>query len=100
MNSFLSLKKYLAENYELITSTDKTINYLELIFVTYIRLSLLRVCRLLLCYINALRPNSDLSQTSHYNIKGLLVREVMRIENMITQVKFSWYFRSFSPLRL
>ena len=38
---------------------------------------------------NPLRTNSDLSQTSHYNIKGLLVREVMRIENMITQVKFS-----------
>ena len=39
--------------------------------------------------LNPLRTNSDLSQTSHYNIKGLLVREVMRIENMITQVKFS-----------
>ena len=24
----------------------------------------------------------------------------MRIENMITQVKFYWYFNSFSPLRL
>ena len=35
---------------------------------------------------NPLRPNSDLSQTSHCNIKGLLVSEVMRIENMITQV--------------
>ena len=29
--------------------------------------------------------NSDLSQTSHCNIKGLSVSEVMRIENMITQ---------------
>ena len=37
---------------------------------------------------NPLRPNSDLSQTSYCNIKGLSVREVMRIENMITQVKF------------
>ena len=37
--------------------------------------------------VNPLRPNSDLSQTSHCNIKGLLVWEVMRIENMITQVK-------------
>ena len=37
---------------------------------------------------NPLRPNSDLSETSHCNIKGLSVREVMRIENMITQVKF------------
>ena len=39
-------------------------------------------------YINPLRPNSDLSQTSHCNIKGLSLSEVMRIENMITQVKF------------
>ena len=39
--------------------------------------------------VNPLRPNSDLSQTSHCNIKGLSVRTVMRIENMITQVKFS-----------
>ena len=38
--------------------------------------------------INPLRSNSDMSQTSHCNIKGLSVREVMRIENMITQVKF------------
>ena len=38
--------------------------------------------------VNPLRPNSDLSQTSHCNIKGLSVRVVMRIENMITQVKF------------
>ena len=37
---------------------------------------------------NPLRPNSDLSQTSHCNIKGLSVSEVMRIENMISQVKF------------
>ena len=38
--------------------------------------------------LNSLRPNSDLSQTSHCNIKGLSVIEVMRIENMITQVQF------------
>ena len=38
--------------------------------------------------INPLRPNSDLSQTSHCNIKGFSVGEVMRIENMITQVQF------------
>ena len=37
---------------------------------------------------NPLRPNSDLSQTSHCNIEGLSVSEVMRIENTITQVKF------------
>ena len=34
--------------------------------------------------INPLRPNSDLCQTSHCNIKGLSVSEVMRIENRIT----------------
>ena len=39
-------------------------------------------------YLTLLRPNSDLSQTSHCNIKCLSVSEVMRIENMITQVKF------------
>ena len=38
--------------------------------------------------VNPLRPNSDLSETSHCNIKGLSVSAVMRIENMITQVKF------------
>ena len=38
--------------------------------------------------INPLRPNNDLSQTSHCNIKGLSVSEVMRIENEITPVKF------------
>ena len=31
--------------------------------------------------LNPLRPNNDLSQTSHCNIKGLSVSEVMRIEN-------------------
>ena len=55
-------------------------------------LLLLRVSRLVAIvrqtFINPLRPNSDLSQTSHCNIKGLSVREVMRIENMITQVQF------------
>ena len=38
--------------------------------------------------LNPLRPNNDLSQTSHCNIKGLSVSEVMRIENKITPVKF------------
>ena len=37
--------------------------------------------------INPLRPNNDASQTSHCNIRGLSVSEVMRIENMITQVQ-------------
>ena len=35
-----------------------------------------------------LRPNNDLSQTSHCNIKGVSVSEFMRIENEITPVKF------------
>ena len=38
--------------------------------------------------LNPLRPNSDLSQTSHCNIKSLSVSEVMRIKKIITQVKF------------
>ena len=38
--------------------------------------------------VNPLGPNSDLSQTSHCNIKGLSVSEVMRSENMITLVQF------------
>ena len=44
--------------------------------------------RMMKGYVNPLRANSDLSQTSHYNIKSLSVSEVMRIENMITSVKF------------
>ena len=36
--------------------------------------------------LNPLRPNSDLCQTSHCNIKGLSVSEVTRTENMITQI--------------
>ena len=35
-----------------------------------------------------INPNRDLSQTSHRNNKGLSVREFVRIENIITQVKF------------
>ena len=38
--------------------------------------------------VNTLRRNNDLNQTSHCHIKGLSVKEVMRIENTITQVKF------------
>ena len=41
----------------------------------------------LLLLFKPLRPNNDLSQTSHCNIKGLSVSEVMRIDNMITPVK-------------
>ena len=37
--------------------------------------------------IQPLRLNSDLSQTSHCNITSFSVDEVMRIENMISQVK-------------
>ena len=39
-------------------------------------------------HFNPLRPNNDESQTSHCNIKGVSVSEVMRIQNMITQVLF------------
>ena len=39
---------------------------------------------------NPISPNSDPSQISHCNIKSLSVREVMRIENMITQVRNVW----------
>ena len=37
---------------------------------------------------NPLRPNNDLSQSSHCDIKALSVSEVKRIENMITQMTF------------
>ena len=40
--------------------------------------------------VSPLDPNSDWSEISHCIIKGLLVRKVKRIENMITQVKFSY----------
>ena len=39
-------------------------------------------------HFNPLRPNNDVSQTSHRNIKGVSASEVMRIDNMITQVQF------------
>ena len=42
--------------------------------------------------INPLRPNYDLSETPHCNIRGLSVSEVMRIENMIAQVKILLIF--------
>ena len=38
--------------------------------------------------INPLRSNNDVNQTSHCNVKGVSVSEVMRNENMITQVQF------------
>ena len=39
--------------------------------------------------VNPLSPKGDLSKISHCSIKGLSVSELMRIENMITQVKFA-----------
>ena len=39
-------------------------------------------------WMNPLRPNNDPSQTPPCNIKGLSVSEVLRIENMIIQIKF------------
>ena len=52
--------------------------------------------------VNTLSPNSGLSQISHCSIKGLLVREVMRTENMIS-LKLNYlnnYVNSFSQLLL
>ena len=37
---------------------------------------------------NPLRPKSDLKDIYHCNVKGLSVREIMRIENLISEVKF------------
>ena len=45
-----------------------------------------------------LSPNSDPSQTSHRSFKDLSVGGFMRIANMITKVKFSEHFNSFSLL--
>ena len=50
--------------------------------------------------LDRLSPNSDMTQISHCSTKGLLVTEVMRIENTLTQVQFSRHFDSFSPLFL
>ena len=36
-----------------------------------------------------LSRNSDLNRNSHYYIKRLTVKEIVRIENMIIQVKLS-----------
>ena len=47
-----------------------------------------------------LRPNSDVSEISHFLRKGLSIREVMRIKSMITKVEFCRYFGSLSPLVL
>ena len=45
-----------------------------------------RICNLILG-LKGLRPKSDRSETSHCNVKGLSVSEVMRIENLIAQVE-------------
>ena len=37
---------------------------------------------------------------SRCSIKGLSVREVMRIENMIVEARLAWYFNRFSSLLL
>ena len=50
--------------------------------------SVVQPCHQRVLSFNPLGPNSDPSQTSHCNNKALSVSEVMRIENMITQVKF------------
>ena len=58
------------------------------IFFIWRATSLLVLLLLCVTLFNPLRPNNDLSQTSHCNIKGLSVSEVTRIDNMITQVRF------------
>ena len=42
-----------------------------------------------LSQLNPLAPNSDMSQISHCTIKSSSAREVMRIENMISQVNIN-----------
>ena len=37
---------------------------------------------------NPLRPKSDLNEIYHCSVKGLSVIEIMRIENLISEVKF------------
>ena len=74
----------------------KNLSVLDLVLSGVKGLNTIAHCMVL----NPLSPDSDLSQISHCSIKGLLVREVMRIESMITQVTFSRYFNSFSPLLL
>ena len=39
--------------------------------------------------VNPLSSNNVRSLISHSSIKGVSIREIMRIENMITQVQFS-----------
>ena len=70
--------------------------YLILLSLWLVQLKVIAVA----IWFNPLRPNNDVSQTSHCNIKGVSVSEVMRIENMITQVQCYWYFNSLSPLLL
>ena len=48
----------------------------------------------MLCKVNPLSPNSDLNQISHCCIKGLSVREVLRIENMISHDSFDFLIAS------
>ena len=47
--------------------------------------------------VNPFSHNSDPSQISHCSIKGLSVREVMRAENIIAQVKILLIFLTASP---
>ena len=60
-------------------------SFLELLQEMSVRPSMDRI---FVGFFNLSRPNSDLSQISHCNNKGLSVSEVMRTENMITQDKF------------
>ena len=50
--------------------------------------------------LNPLSPKSDQHETSPYNINALENRVVMRIEHMIREEEYNWYFNKFSPLLL
>ena len=43
-------------------------------------------------------PNSDQHQISPCNINAYSTPEVMRINDMITQGEFSWFFNNFSSV--
>ena len=55
-------------------------------FAIYYDMRVLGAELVIKCF-NPLRPNNDESQTSLCNMKGVSVSEVMRIQNMITQVQ-------------
>ena len=49
---------------------------------------------------NPLRSNSDQGPISLCSISAFLVRQVVRIKDMITQHEFSWKIKKFVPVLL